>query len=188
MKTENYFDHIIEELQQSGAAISEAGTEAGDRLASGLSGASSVFVGGAGRSGLMGKAFAMRLMHLGVRSYVVGETVTPGIGEGDWLVLGSGSGETGSLVSMAQKARQAGAQVAVVTIKPESTLGKFADITVVLPGATKEQHNGQRGSIQPMASLFEQGLLLFYDAIVLKLMELTGQDSENMFGKHANLE
>lgn len=186
--TANYFDHIVEELQQSSVAISDAGTHAGDLLAEKLSAAASVFVGGAGRSGLMGKAFAMRLMHMGVTSHVIGETVTPGIGQGDWLVLGSGSGETGSLVAMAQKARQAGAQVAVVTIKPESTLGQFADVTVVLPGATKEQHNGQRGGIQPMASLFEQSLLLFYDALVLKLMELKGQNSANMYGKHANLE
>src|SRR5665811_602610 len=36
-----------------------------------------VFVMGAGRSGLAAKAFAMRLMHLGLNVYVVGETVTP---------------------------------------------------------------------------------------------------------------
>ncbi len=36
-----------------------------------------IYVMGAGRSGLIAKAFAMRLMHLGMHSYVVGETITP---------------------------------------------------------------------------------------------------------------
>ena len=41
--------------------------------------ANKVFVYGAGRSGLVGKAFAMRLMHLNLNVYVVGEIITPGI-------------------------------------------------------------------------------------------------------------
>ena len=36
-----------------------------------------VFVGGAGRSGLMLRAFAMRLMQTGREVCVIGETVTP---------------------------------------------------------------------------------------------------------------
>ena len=42
-----------------------------------------VLVVGVGRSGLVARAFAMRLMHLGFRSYVLGETITPSVGEGD---------------------------------------------------------------------------------------------------------
>lgn len=38
-----------------------------------------IFVIGEGRSGLMARAFAMRLMHLGAVSYVIGETITPAI-------------------------------------------------------------------------------------------------------------
>ena len=38
-----------------------------------------VLVMGAGRSGLVGKAFAMRLLHLGFNSYVLGETIVPSI-------------------------------------------------------------------------------------------------------------
>ncbi|MNN74526.1 3-hexulose-6-phosphate isomerase [compost metagenome] len=88
---------------------------------------------------------------------------------------------------MAEKARALGAAVALVTITPESTLGSLADYTVKLPGVTKEA-GGERATIQPMASLFEQTLLLFYDAVILRLMEWTGQTTSQMFGKHANLE
>ena len=55
--------------------------------------AKNIFIVGQGRSGLMGRAFAMRLMHLGLRAYVVGEIVTPAIQGGDFLIAISGSGE-----------------------------------------------------------------------------------------------
>jgi len=37
---------------------------------------------GVGRSGLIGRAFAMRLMHLGFEVYVLGETITPAVEKG----------------------------------------------------------------------------------------------------------
>lgn len=49
-----------------------------------------VYIAGVGRSSLMIRSFAMRLMHLDITVYVVGETVTPAIQEGDLLILGSG--------------------------------------------------------------------------------------------------
>ena len=58
------------------------------------------YVLGAGRSGLVAKAFAMRLMHLGLRTYVVGETITPAMKEGDTIVAYSGSGETKSIAEL----------------------------------------------------------------------------------------
>ena len=58
-----------------------------------------IFVTGAGRSGLAAKAFAMRLMHLGLSAYVVGETISPAIYEDDCIVAISGSGETNTIVS-----------------------------------------------------------------------------------------
>ena len=42
-----------------------------------------IFVSGAGRSGLIGRFFAMRLMHSGYDVSVVGEIVTPSIKSGD---------------------------------------------------------------------------------------------------------
>ena len=35
-----------------------------------------IFVYGAGRSGLVAKAFAIRLVHLGFQTFVIGETIT----------------------------------------------------------------------------------------------------------------
>ncbi len=184
MNTVDYTQKIVNELQHS---VSQIGEGEASQLAELLLRSSKVFVAGAGRSGLMGRAFAMRLMHVGTDAYVVGDTITPGIDKEDVLVLGSGSGETKSLVSMAEKAKMIGATVVAVTITPESTIGRLADYTVKLPGSPKDQ-SGSYTTIQPMASLFEQTMLIFYDAIILQMMEKTGQTTKQMFGKHANLE
>lgn len=158
-----------------------------NKLADDIIAAGTVFVAGAGRSGLMMRAFAMRLMHLGLRAYVVGETITPGITVGDLLLIGSGSGETKGLVSMAQKAQSLQANVAAITVVPDSTVGAIASTVIHVPAATKEAGT-TAASIQPMGSLFEQSMLLVLDAVILRLMERTGQHAYAMFGNHANLE
>ena len=61
---------------------------------------------GAGRSGLVAKAFAMRLMHLGFTAYVVGETITPAMRPKDLLVIFSGSGRTKTIADIAETARE----------------------------------------------------------------------------------
>ena len=59
-----------------------------------------IFCIGVGREGMMTRAFAMRLMHMGFESYVCGETITPNLEVDDLFLVVSGSGSTGSLVSM----------------------------------------------------------------------------------------
>ncbi|BCJ88079.1 6-phospho-3-hexuloisomerase [Effusibacillus dendaii] len=185
MQTTHYFAEIIKELSR---AIDLLADDEAEKLADGILQAKKIFVAGAGRSGFMAKSFAMRMMHMGLDSYVIGETITPNFEKGDILIIGSGSGETKSLVSMAEKAKSLGGTVAAVTIFPESTIGKLADFTIKLPGSPKDQADSVHKTIQPMGSLFEQTLLLFYDAVILRFMEKKGLDSNTMFGRHANLE
>lgn len=183
MQTTQFTKEILEELQQTAEAISN---DEADQLVKAISNAKKIFVAGAGRSGLMAKSFAMRMMHIGLDPYVVGETVTPNLEKDDIFIISTGSGETKSLVPMVQKAKDIGATIAAVTISPDSTIGKLADITVQIPAQTKT--GGGKESIQPMGSLFEQSLLLFYDSVVLSVMQLKEQNSETMYGRHANLE
>lgn len=186
MKRLEFSNNVINELNGTLGQLSEENAE---NFANTIIRSKRIFSAGAGRSGLMMKAFTMRLMHLGFDSYVVGETVTPSIEKGDLLIIGSGSGETDSLISMANKARNIGTEIALVTIFPESTIGKLANVMVEIPASTpKLKQNRGVSSIQPMGSLFEQSLLLFMDVIVLKLMKKRGIDSDAMFRKHANLE
>ncbi|MCM2676040.1 6-phospho-3-hexuloisomerase [Alkalicoccobacillus plakortidis] len=185
MNTTEYLETIIQELQGTVQAISES--EA-DQLVEAILKAKKVFVTGAGRSGLMGKSFVMRMMHMGIDAYAVGETVTANLEQGDLLIVGTGSGETKTLIPIVEKAKSLGGVVAAITLSPQSTIGEIADFTVILPGAPKDREEGQYETIQPMGSLFEQTSLLFYDAVILRFMEKKGLDSKQMYGKHANLE
>lgn len=152
--------------------------------------AEKVFVAGCGRSLLMIRGLAMRLMHMGFEAYVVGETVTPAIGPGDLLIIGSGSGETGTLTVMAQKAKKAGAKLALVTIYPESTIGVLADYIVQIVAATTKGDRESVKSIQPGANMFEQSLLLFGDASMIRIIERCHivEGNKSLMKRHANLE
>ena len=157
-------------------------------LARAIMEAERVFVAGMGRSGLVIKSFAMRLMHMGKAAYVVGDITTPPIREKDLLLVASGSGNTMSLVSMARKARAVGAGVALVTIHPESQLGELADCMLTISAPAKADGYTASISAQPMATLFEQGMLIMLDSMVLRLMSTMGTDADAMFRNHANLE
>ena len=48
-----------------------------------------IFIAGVGRTGLMMKSFSMRLMHLGLKVFYIGETNTPSVSHNDLLIVGS---------------------------------------------------------------------------------------------------
>jgi 6-phospho-3-hexuloisomerase len=182
----HYYEQILLELKET---VSKFDDEAIDQMADAIIGSNRIFLAGTGRSGLMVKAFAMRLMHLGLNAFVVGETITPGISDTDLLLIGSGSGETGSVSNYAREAKKHHARVGLITIFPDSTIGKLADFKVLIDAPTSKKIV-ERGvtSIQPMGSLFEQSLMLLLDGMILKLMEKLGVNPDTMWGKHANLE
>lgn len=184
MNTQGYTAEILSELKKTLERIDDDNAE---KLVKEISHAKKIFVAGGGRSGFMAKAFVMRMMHIGLDAYVVGETVTPNLESDDIFIVGSGSGETQSLAAMTKKAKEIGAIVVAVTTNPQSTIGKLADIMIEIPAQAKAE-GGSGKSIQPMGSLFEQSLLLFYDAVILNYMEKKGLSSEIMYGRHANLE
>jgi 6-phospho-3-hexuloisomerase len=153
--------------------------------------ASSIFVAGAGRSGLCMRALGMRLMHLGKTVYVVGETTTPSIVKGNLLILGSGSGRTVSLLAMADQARRQGAEILLFTTDLASPLAELAHHRVLIPAPsyrTVDDRTRSRMTVQPLGTLFEQTLLIICDSLILALMQRSGVSSEQMSQRHANLE
>ncbi|OGX81174.1 6-phospho-3-hexuloisomerase [Hymenobacter coccineus] len=146
-----------------------------------------IFVVGAGRTGLALKATAMRLMHLGLNVFVVGETTTPAIQASDLLLAGSGSGTTSTIVKAAEKAAAAGALVVAISTTAASPLGALAAQVVLLPAAQKQDHGGSL-SEQYAGSLFEQAVLLLMDAVFQTLWALDGTPAEELWKRHANLE
>lgn len=186
MNIQEYISEILDEL---GETVGHVCNDSGKKLADAILAAQTIFIAGAGRSGLAMKSFAMRLMHMGFDAYMVGETVTPSITDKDVLLIGSGSGSTSSLVVSANKADAIGVTICLITIDENSPIGKLAEVILTIP-APSPKVNRDLGfrSVQPMGSLFEQSLLLTLDAIVLLLMEKTGKTPELMFTRHANLE
>ncbi|MBR7099079.1 MAG: SIS domain-containing protein, partial [Clostridia bacterium] len=151
-----------------------------DRVTDAIKSHSRIFLYGAGRSGLMIKAFAMRLAQAGYLVHAVGEVTTPAIERGDLLILASASGETASVLRAAQTAKAVGATVLSLSAGRESALATLSDAVIYLSAPTKDDCDG--GSI--MGTLFEQSVLLFCDAIVERL----GVDAAKMRTRHANLE
>ncbi len=157
-----------------------------------------IFVTGAGRSGLAAKAFAMRLMHLGLSAYVVGETISPAIYADDCIIAISGSGETNTIVSAAKIAKKRGSKVLALTSYPESTLGQLADCYVLVKGRTKKEVDdenymkrqiyGNYTSLTPLGTAFELTTLVFLDAIVSELMEKMHQTESDLKARHTVLE
>ncbi|MGM0924712.1 MAG: 6-phospho-3-hexuloisomerase [Bacillota bacterium] len=148
-----------------------------------------IFLNGAGRSGIAIRAFANRLIHLGFSVSIVGEISSPHSKPGDLLIICSGSGETGSLKSLAEKAKQSGVRIALVTMKPDSSIGKLADALLVLPGTTKTENNREDSIFsQPMGSAFEQLAFLTFDGLIMNIMDEIGETSESMFQRHADFE
>jgi len=146
-----------------------------------------IFILSAGRSGFAMRSFAMRLMHLGLTVYFVGETTTPAIQKGDLLITASGSGTTSSIVRAAEKATAIGANLVALTTNTASPLAKLANHVVYIPAAEKEDHGGGK-SKQYAGSLFEQFLLLLMDAVFQSLWKLDGTPAEELYKRHANLE
>ena len=167
-------------------AALRADMAAAARLVDAVLEARRVYVAGEGRSGLVGRTFAMRLVHLGMTAHVCGETTTPAIEAGDLCIACSASGETAITCHRARQSRRVGARVAAIVAVEGTPLGAEADIEVVLPAPTK--HGGGTPSRQFGSSLFEQTLLVLLDALVLLLQERRGASPESMFAKHANLE
>lgn len=143
-----------------------------------------VFVVGEGRSGLMAKGFAMRLMHLGYEVYVVGETITPAIKENDVVVAVSGSGKSANAVSDAKKAKEKGARVLAFTSNVESDLAAAADFIVKVPGTVRGDQGDHRKSIQLLSSLFDQSVHIVLDGLCLYLSRRDGVSNETATGKH----
>ncbi|MBR5795407.1 MAG: SIS domain-containing protein [Erysipelotrichaceae bacterium] len=183
----NSVEIILNELQALAPQIQQEQIE---QMAQTIMNARHIFVVGAGRSGFCARGFSNRLLHLGFNVSFVGEPTTPRLLKEDLLLIASGSGKTGSLVSMANKAKEVGAQIGTFTINPEATIGAMANAVITIPGTTRllGEDNNTQLSVQPIGSAFEQLLWITFDALIMELMKKTKQLPEDLISRHANLE
>jgi len=173
-------DYILREVQRM---VRTVPAEQVEQLAQRILASQKVITFGRGRSGLVARMFAVRLHHLGLASFVVGETTTPPVDRDTLVVLFSGSGETFAVALTAQLARGMGASIAVITSAPDSTVAQNADLVILLPAPGQA-----RKDLAPLGTLFETAATLFMDGVIAELMERRGETEESMRKRHATLE
>ncbi len=194
MIIEEAIDEIVNNVKDVAAEIdSKRINDMLDMLVS----ANNVFIIGLGRSGLVARAFAMRLMHLGISVYVVGETITPSINSDDCLLAISGSGETSFIISTAKISKKRNAKIIAVTSYEDSTLGNLSDLIIHVKGRTKidsekdyikRQINGKHQPLAPLGTIFEVSTLIFLEGVIAELMNKMGKTEDDLKARHTVLE
>lgn len=180
--------HIKNILNEIETVLSKIDESEVDLLTKSILGANKIVTVGAGRVGMATRGFAMRLGHLGLNAYMIGDATVPAIGEGDILLVSSGSGETQTVYDLVEIAKKNKASIVLVTGNPDSRMGKLADVVVKITAPSKTKAAEGLASIQPMTTLNEQCLSIFFDAVVLNLMAEMKESHETMWARHSNLE
>lgn len=152
-----------------------------------------ILVMGSGRSGFVGRAFALRLMQIGFNVYVSGETITPALSEGDLIIPISGSGTTKIVVAQAEIAKEIGAKVYSITSQADSHLARISDQVVIVKGRTKmdveidytrRQITGEY-DLAPLGTMFELSVMVMLDSIIALLMKRMGKNEIDLKKRHS---
>ena len=146
-----------------------------------LTSAKKLFVYGVGRSGLAARAFAMRMVQLGIDCYFIGETITPVVGQGDAVLIVSNTGSTMSAVQVANIARRVGARVISVTGSRTSKLSHASNVVLWI----EADEGTSQAKFAPLGTLFEDATVLLLDGVVAQVMVRLGQTEADMRGRHA---
>lgn len=183
MKTK--ISKILEEISTVLSKVEESEV---DLMIDHILNAKRIVVCGAGRVGMAIRGFGMRLGHFGFNAYTLGDSTVPGIADGDLLIVASGSGETQTIFDLVSIASKNGCKIVAVTGNPESRIAKLANVVVKITAPSKTKAVENFISIQPMTTLNEQSLGIFFDAVCLKIMDKTGETHDTMWARHSNLE
>lgn len=170
-------------------AVSAIDPVAMDAMVTELANARRIACYGVGREGLMMRALAMRLYHLGLDAHVVGDMSCPPVGPGDLLLVSAGPGAFSTVNALIGVARSAGARVACVTAQPGGDAPKAADLVLHIPAQTMANDQGAAAtSVLPMGSLYEGAQYLAFELLVLALRDRQAVDAHAMRDRHTNLE
>jgi 6-phospho-3-hexuloisomerase len=167
-------NEVKESLERIDPAISEA-------VCNAIIKAKSIFVYGVGRSGLVGKAFSVRLVQMGLDVHFIGDTTTPIVERDDLLIVISNTGETMSAAQTANIVGRIGATVITLTSNQHSKLGRASNIIVEIQTTKIED----RRKLAPLGTLFEVASTVYLDSLVPTLMSKLDQTEASMRKRHA---
>lgn len=174
-----------EELRAGCALVSETELAA---LAQAIAKAGRIVTYGCGREGLMMRALAMRLYHLGCDVHCQGDMSCPPVGRGDLFLVSSGPGHLSTVAALIGQARAAGSHVACITAEPDGPDPQSVDLRLVIPVQTMARDQAAPTSTLPMGSVFEGAMFLIFELLVLQLGEMLGESLDSMRTRHTNLE
>lgn len=179
-------ENAVSALRTALTGVSPSAMEA---LADEIAQAHRIVAYGVGREGLMMRALAMRLYHLGLDAHVVGDMSAPPVGSGDLLIVSAGPGDFSTVAGLVGVARTAGARVACVTAQPQARVPRNCDYVLTIPAQTMANDQvPAAASALPMGSLFEAAQFMAFEILVLLLRERLGESPEAMRARHTNLE
>lgn len=147
-----------------------------------------IFFVGVGRMLLSAQTICKRLNHLDINAFYVGQIDEPRFTSSDLLIVCSGSGETAFPVVIANKAKKLGGYIAYIGNNDRSTIGKNADLKVIIPEVYYSEEKVLRKSKLLMSTLNEQTLMILGDVISLVISNLKEFDQSDNWFRHANLE
>ncbi|MDW4500032.1 SIS domain-containing protein [Sulfitobacter sp. D35] len=184
MTETSFARHALAEIGQvmdrmSDEAVAEACAE--------IAQARRVMLYGCGREGLMMRGFAMRLYHLGLDVSVQGDMAAPPLGPGDLLVASAGPGELGTVTSLMRTARNAGADVMLLTAVPDTPAAKHGSRVLNIPAQTMAT-DARGASRLPMGSVYEGALFILFETMVAQLADRLGANADTMRSRHTNME
>lgn len=142
-----------------------------------------IFLYGVGRSGLVAKAFAIRLVQLGLNVFFIGESNTPMVEEDSAVLIISNTGQTMSAVQTANITRRIGAKVFAITSNPHSKLAQAASMHIRIAGNVPSDE--ERMKYAPLGTIFEEASALLLDAVVTVLMRRLNETDQSMRKRHA---
>ena len=170
-------EYILEQIKSTVSSIDPVSQR---QLIDEIVNAKTVFIYGAGRSGLVGQLFAVRLVQIGLDVHFIGDMTTPIIGKDDLTILISNTGETMSAVQTANIARRIGCKVACITSNTKNKLSHASNLTVVV------EHDGKMdATYAPLGTIFEDSVSIFFDSLIPSIMERKGMDEDAMRKRHA---
>jgi len=170
-------DYILKAIERT----FESEVEQTDKFVDCILASKKVFIYGVGRSGLIAKAFAIRLVQMGLEVFFIGETITPIVEEGNLVIIVSYTGETMSAIQTANIVRRVGAKVVTITANDHSKLAAASNVVILI----HPPKDDERKRLAPLGTLFENATLIYLDGIVATLMDKLGQSEGSMRRRHA---
>ncbi|MCX6650219.1 MAG: SIS domain-containing protein [Methanomassiliicoccales archaeon] len=170
--------YILEEVKRTIEKVDEIVIS---QIIEALASSPKIFIYGVGRSGLVGKSFAVRLVQIGLNVHFVGDTTTPIVEKDDLVFIISNTGETMSAVQTANIVRRIGAVVITITGSRHSKLGIASNIVMELV----QPRDDQKKRMAPLGTIFELSSMVMLDSMVPLLMQRLQQDETSLRRRHA---